>query len=296
MSAARTRRRHGGAQPDGQRQGGLERRHRLPELGPLPPHLLEVCRERLVHAAPPAVRPWSRTSAGTRPAGHRSLRGARARPYREPDRRAQERGWPAGDDPRRRRRPAGRPAPSCATCAAATASDYRVVRATSGDEALGAARRARPALPAGRARRLRPADAGHDRHRDDGEGPRDLPGHPAAAAHRLRRHRRRDPGDQRHRARLLHVQAVGAARDASSTRSSTTCSRPGGSDHPDDSSVVRVVGHLWSDRSYDVKMFLARNHIPYAWLDVERDEEAAPAARPRRRRPHRPAARPPARG
>ncbi len=44
--------------------------------------------------------------------------------------------------------------------------------------------------------------------------------------------------------------------------------------HPDDSSLVRVVGHLWSDRSYDVKMFLARNHIPYAWLDVERDEEA----------------------
>ncbi len=44
--------------------------------------------------------------------------------------------------------------------------------------------------------------------------------------------------------------------------------------HPDDSSLVRVVGHLWSDRSYDVKMFLARNHIPYAWLDIERDEEA----------------------
>ena len=45
-------------------------------------------------------------------------------------------------------------------------------------------------------------------------------------------------------------------------------------DHPDASSVVRVVGHLWSDRSYDVKMFLARNHIPYSWLDLERDEEA----------------------
>ena len=46
-------------------------------------------------------------------------------------------------------------------------------------------------------------------------------------------------------------------------------------DHPDDaSSVVRVVGHLWSDRSYDVKMFLARNHIPYSWVDLERDEEA----------------------
>ena len=46
-------------------------------------------------------------------------------------------------------------------------------------------------------------------------------------------------------------------------------------DHPDASSVVRVVGHLWSDRSYDVKMFLARNHIPYSWVDLERDEEAA---------------------
>ena len=45
-------------------------------------------------------------------------------------------------------------------------------------------------------------------------------------------------------------------------------------DHPDDESVVRVVGHQWSDRGHDVKMFLARNHIPYRWLDVEVDEEA----------------------
>ena len=67
-------------------------------------------------------------------------------------------------------------------------------------------------------------------------------------------------------------------------------------DHPDDESVVRVVGHLWSDRGHDVKMFLARNHIPYRWLDVERDEEARRLVRPRRGRPRRPAARPPARG
>jgi thioredoxin reductase (NADPH) len=46
-------------------------------------------------------------------------------------------------------------------------------------------------------------------------------------------------------------------------------------DHPDVTSEVRVVGHLWSDRSYDVKMFLTRNHVPYRWLDVERDDEAA---------------------
>ena len=46
-------------------------------------------------------------------------------------------------------------------------------------------------------------------------------------------------------------------------------------DHPDSSSDVRVVGHRWSDRSYEVKTFLTRNHVPYHWLDVERDAEAA---------------------
>ena len=44
--------------------------------------------------------------------------------------------------------------------------------------------------------------------------------------------------------------------------------------HPPETSQVRVIGHRWSDRSYDVKTFLARNHVPYRWLDVERDEEA----------------------
>jgi thioredoxin reductase (NADPH) len=39
-------------------------------------------------------------------------------------------------------------------------------------------------------------------------------------------------------------------------------------------SDVRVVGHRWSDRSHAVKMFLARNHVPYRWYDIERDAEA----------------------
>ena len=43
--------------------------------------------------------------------------------------------------------------------------------------------------------------------------------------------------------------------------------------HPDASLEVRVVGHRWSDRSVETKTFLARNHVPYRWLDVERDEE-----------------------
>jgi thioredoxin reductase (NADPH) len=44
--------------------------------------------------------------------------------------------------------------------------------------------------------------------------------------------------------------------------------------NPDHTSEVRVVGHRWSDRSHDVKMFLARNYVPYRWYDIERDAEA----------------------
>jgi thioredoxin reductase (NADPH) len=44
--------------------------------------------------------------------------------------------------------------------------------------------------------------------------------------------------------------------------------------NPDHTSDVRVIGHRWSDRSHDIKMFLARNHVPYRWYDVERDAEA----------------------
>jgi thioredoxin reductase (NADPH) len=39
-------------------------------------------------------------------------------------------------------------------------------------------------------------------------------------------------------------------------------------------SGVRVVGHRWSERSHDIKMFLARNYVPYRWYDIERDAEA----------------------
>src|SRR6185312_9973108 len=37
---------------------------------------------------------------------------------------------------------------------------------------------------------------------------------------------------------------------------------------------VRVIGHRWSARSHDVKDLLAGNHVPYRWLDVERDADA----------------------
>lgn len=37
---------------------------------------------------------------------------------------------------------------------------------------------------------------------------------------------------------------------------------------------IRVAGTLWSAQSHQVKDFLARNRIPYQWLDIEVDEEA----------------------
>jgi thioredoxin reductase (NADPH) len=37
---------------------------------------------------------------------------------------------------------------------------------------------------------------------------------------------------------------------------------------------IRVIGLRWSPKSYDVKHFLARNGIPYQWLDMEANEEA----------------------
>ncbi|NQW17420.1 MAG: FAD-dependent oxidoreductase [Chloroflexi bacterium] len=37
---------------------------------------------------------------------------------------------------------------------------------------------------------------------------------------------------------------------------------------------IRVAGTLWSSTSHNVKDFLARNSIPYQWLDIEKDDVA----------------------
>ena len=44
--------------------------------------------------------------------------------------------------------------------------------------------------------------------------------------------------------------------------------------HPDRESEVRVVGHRWSEATQAVKSFLAHNHVPYRWLEVGRSDEA----------------------
>jgi thioredoxin reductase (NADPH) len=37
---------------------------------------------------------------------------------------------------------------------------------------------------------------------------------------------------------------------------------------------IRVIGNRWSPHSHQVKDFLARNQVPYQWLDIELEEEA----------------------
>ncbi|MBL7490989.1 FAD-dependent oxidoreductase [Frankia sp. AgB1.9] len=44
--------------------------------------------------------------------------------------------------------------------------------------------------------------------------------------------------------------------------------------NPDRAGGLRVVGHRWSVRSHEVKTFLARNHVPYLWFEIDRDAEA----------------------
>ncbi|MGY2873692.1 thioredoxin reductase (NADPH) [Marmoricola sp. URHA0025 HA25] len=43
--------------------------------------------------------------------------------------------------------------------------------------------------------------------------------------------------------------------------------------NPEHATDVRVVGHRWSQQSHEIKTFLARNHVPYRWHDVETDIE-----------------------
>ena len=38
---------------------------------------------------------------------------------------------------------------------------------------------------------------------------------------------------------------------------------------------IRVLGNRWSPASHNIKDFLARNHVPYQWLDIETTETDA---------------------
>ena len=44
--------------------------------------------------------------------------------------------------------------------------------------------------------------------------------------------------------------------------------------HREDPNAVQVIGHRWSEQSHELRGFLARNHMPYLWFDIERSDEA----------------------
>jgi thioredoxin reductase (NADPH) len=46
-------------------------------------------------------------------------------------------------------------------------------------------------------------------------------------------------------------------------------------ERPMEAAGLRLLGHQWSPQSHEIKNFLAGNLIPYRWLDVDRDPQAA---------------------
>jgi thioredoxin reductase (NADPH) len=45
--------------------------------------------------------------------------------------------------------------------------------------------------------------------------------------------------------------------------------------HPPEFQGIRVIGHRWSQESHVARDFLARNQVPYKWIDISSDPEAA---------------------
>jgi thioredoxin reductase (NADPH) len=44
--------------------------------------------------------------------------------------------------------------------------------------------------------------------------------------------------------------------------------------HPPDFDGLRIIGQRWSPEAHDVREFLARNQVPYKWMDIAIDEQA----------------------
>src|SRR5262249_21120823 len=44
-------------------------------------------------------------------------------------------------------------------------------------------------------------------------------------------------------------------------------------DHPPVFQGIHIIDHRWSPASHHIRDFLARNHVPYRWLDIEGSEE-----------------------
>ena len=136
-------------------------------------------------------------------------------------------------------------------------------RGAGGDQGTGAARRS------GRGHPGRLPDARDERRRvprgGDGSGAAGPPG----PAHRVRRHQRRDRRDQRRRRRPLSAQALGTAGGEALPGGRRTARRSGSARAAPAEHKIKILGHPWSQPSYEVRDFLARNLVPYRWYNVE---------------------------
>ena len=101
----------------------------------------------------------------------------------------------------------------------------------------------------------------------------------AGAADGLRRYRRGDRRDQPVAGGLLPAEALGSARAAAVSRSSTTCSTTGARTYRPGYGGVRVIGSRYMPTVHQIKDFLARNHVPYEFFDVEATDERGAEAR-----------------
>ena len=96
-----------------------------------------------------------------------------------------------------------------------------------------------------------------------------FPGCEASASHCLCRYERCDQRHQSGKHQLLLYEAVGSSRRSTSTRSWMICSTIGELPTGPTFEGIRVLGTRWSPRSYELRDFLARNRVPYQWIDVE---------------------------
>jgi thioredoxin reductase (NADPH) len=48
---------------------------------------------------------------------------------------------------------------------------------------------------------------------------------------------------------------------------------------------IRVIGHRWSLKDYEVRNFLSRNHVPYRWIDIANDGESQKLLQDRKLQP-----------
>ena len=157
--------------------------------------------------------------------------------------------------------------------------DYRIVRAASAAEALDALRGlkegAEPVALLLSDQRM----PGHGRRGISGGGQRVVPGGQAGAADGLRRYRCGHCRHQHSRRWTTTCRSPGIRRSSNCTRSSTNCSTIGARSTGPATAASKVIGSRYMPTVHQIKDFLARNHVPYEFFDVEATDERGAESR-----------------